>query len=313
MNFEITFNKYGQNSIYSLIIQEGNQSINLIKLINQFNQFDIYTFIPRNFMITTENGSCLFNSDMLKCSSSTILQQLQIDPNILRYHINIKDDSNVLSKFEKMYLGERVFFNEEDLPTYEQIVKLLDIKCPNYKNPHRSTPRHKCCNTECTDLQSGVQIDNQFFQKFLSSQLQRNFTILTRKSSYKCTLCGSSSSLLIRQLLLKQPTLNEYFYDFDDEFNEFQLVCDFFNFENVMMISSNMKQLQKIANDLKIEILISTIDNYLKKYENVNKIINENNLIIQSIDNLFDLLYKINEFSIDYVKNKIIESSWISM
>lgn len=55
-----------------------------------------------------------------------------------------------------------------------------------------------------------------------------------------------------------------------------------------------------ILNDLKIEIVLSCICDYIQKYENTTKIISEQNSIIQSINNLFELLYQIKKYSMVY-------------
>lgn len=146
-----------------------------------------------------------------------------------------------------------------------------------------------------SDCKAGVQIEEQSFKIFC----QKNFKNRFRKKSYKWTVCGVSSSLVIHQLLCKMPTLNQFVYDFDDEFDDFQLIWDFFNFNDFKINPENMNSLFKnfmfmILNDLKIEIPLSCIC--------------EQNSIIQSIDNLFELLYQIKKyyywFFLDYNKWK---------
>ena len=305
MDFQISFKIRG-TKIDSFFPEE--ESCLSIRLINDNNQFDIYKFLPKNFIITTENQSCSFNSDILKNTSSKISEHLHNDPN-LSYHLDINDERKVLSKFEKMYQGEVVFFNEEDLPACNKIVQMLNIqKCPEYMKSLLRNPQNKSIADVCC---LGVQIDSKSFSDYLSNETQRTFKIITKTNSYKCTSYGALSSLIIRQLLLKDPNLDQFIYDFDDEFNEFQSICKLFNFEEVKLTSNNLKSIQKISKDLKIESILGIIDDYIKEMENKENIINEQSSTIQSINDLFDLLYKIKEYSIKYVKNKIIESFWI--
>ena len=53
---------------------------------------------------------------MLRDTSSVIDNLLKSNPNLLEYHLDIKDDENVLGKFAQAYQGKSALFDEDQLP-----------------------------------------------------------------------------------------------------------------------------------------------------------------------------------------------------
>ena len=111
--------------------------------LNTFNNqksylVDTLKLIPRDFTITTNNGSSQFNIKLLEDTSSVISQFRKENPNSTEYHIDVDDKDNILSKFEKLYIGDHVTFVEEELPICKKITNFLNLKCfPNYMKPEK--------------------------------------------------------------------------------------------------------------------------------------------------------------------------------
>ena len=107
-----------------------------VSLLSKFCGFCIFDVIPKLFTISTKNNSYHFNCELLKDSSSVIFNQLQENPSNLQYYLNIEDEEKVMGKFEELYNGHIVIFNEDELPSSQQITKILQIRnCPDYLKP----------------------------------------------------------------------------------------------------------------------------------------------------------------------------------
>ncbi|KAK8842518.1 hypothetical protein M9Y10_026110 [Tritrichomonas musculus] len=276
------------------------------------SKFNIFDFLPRLFKITTNTGSSKFNIDILQNTSSVISGFLSTNPEQKEYHLDIDDNQNVLGKFEKMYQGECVTFEEDELPISQKITKLLNIiKCPNYLKPESlKTSEFSYSNYE-TGTFFEVVIDKLSLDNFLSKNLSlQTFTITTNKKEYKCNIFGVYSSAVIRNLLLEDPTIESYVYNFDDEFCEFQPICDLFNFNIVNLTRNNMDSIKEIAEELQIELIIESVDNYINTSEKVSEKIDDQQTIIDSIDDLFNLLYNIKENTVEKVTHTIVDSEW---
>lgn len=102
-------------------------------LLDEKCKFDPFKYLSYDFIITTNNNSSSFNTDMLIHTSHVISEFINDNPHHLQYHLNIDDDLNVLGKFEKLYRGESIVFEEDELPTCYQITNMLNIFClPRY-------------------------------------------------------------------------------------------------------------------------------------------------------------------------------------
>lgn len=100
------------NSFKSRENQPKSQSLFLFS--DSYN-FDFLKIIPRLFTITTNTGSSNFNTYILRKTSSVIDKFLKENPHHLQYHLDFNDEGNILGKFEKMYQGEFVAFDDDEL------------------------------------------------------------------------------------------------------------------------------------------------------------------------------------------------------
>ena len=277
-------------------------------LLDPSLQFNIFEFIPKHFTITTNSGSSNFNIEFLKDTSTIISEFNKENPNYCKYHLNINDPKNVLGKFEQMYQGNPVIFDEDDIPIAKQITNSLKIKCcPNYIQQNSLNFNFY---KEVPDLSDGIVMSKQSLNGFLKNESLRTFIIKTNKQEYKCNIFGVYSSSLIREMLQKNSSISKYAYDFDDEFGEFQMICDIFNFQKVNITANNMSSLKEIAEDLKIDKITAKIDKYIKNYDTNYDKIDKFQDVIDSIDELFDWLYNIKDLTVNSVKNSIVDSIW---
>ena len=140
----------------------------------------------------------------------------------------------------------------------------------------------------------------------------QTFTIITNKKEYKCNVFGVYSSNVIKKILEEDSKIKQYQYNYDDENEEFQSICDLFNFDHVDITSKNMNSLKKIAEDLQINCIINQVNDFIRNNEEKIKIIEDQQNIIDSIDNLFYWLNHIDTISVKSVKDLISNSIWIS-
>lgn len=159
------------------------------------------------------------------------------------------------------------------------------------------------------ELDYGVAIDG--LKQFFNNKKFQRFTILTKKNKYKCNIFGVCSSEVILNELVKYPRKEEFFYDINDDFDEFQLICNIFNFQYIEITNSNMYSLKEISEDLQIKFISEGIEKFINDSEKVSQMIDNQETNINSIDEVFDWLYNIKEKTVDFVKKSIIESSWI--
>ena len=145
---------------------------------------------------------------------------------------------------------------------------------------------------------------NEQSQKKEDAPLKEDcFTINVGDKKYRCNKFAVNMSEVIREYRIKNPTSEEYDYNFDGSDDCFQTICDFFNFRNINITIQNMNSLRTISENLKIESILTKINNYLSQYEEkVQK--------IENIEEVFNLLYHIKELTVDSVKNSIINSQW---
>lgn len=282
---------------------------NTLFLLSKSSNFHIFEYIPRQFVITTKNGSSAFNIELLKDSSPVISDFIKEHPKDLHYFLNINDEENVLNKFEKLYQGKKVKFNEDDIPTSQKITKLLQIKnCPNNLKLE-SLHSYEC--GSIINYDNGVAIDKTSFLEFLQNEDLQTFSIVTNKKEYKCNVFGIYSSNVICKMLTKNSNIKQYLFNFVDENDEFQLICDLFNFKHVEMTNKNIRSLKYIAEKLQIDIILDQLNDFNKKYEDESRKIIEQQKFLDQIDTLFYWLYNISTISVDSVKDLIIQSNWI--
>lgn len=297
-------NKYKENKLSSKM-KRSSIYINLYD-----NKFNILEYLPRFFTITTNNGSGLFNYDLLKKTSSVITEFAKENPTVMEYHIDIDDNANILGKIVQLYQGYKIIFLEDELPICKKITSALNIiEIPNYMKPE-SLKNREYGNSDL-DLKAGVGISIKHLKHFINRDCYQTFKIITNKKEYNCNYFGIFYSNIIRNIIISDPTINQYKYDFDDENNEFQQICDFFNFKNIEITTQNMFALRDIADDLEIESILPKIDEYLNYNEKFSKSIDDQQNTIEIIDQLFGWLYDIDNLTVEIVKTSILNSEWV--
>ena len=300
--------KTQNNNFLSNDGKQSDESSSKLFLLSKNISFPIYEFMPKLFSISTNNCVCHFNLSMLKEVSPVISQYVQDHPNENCYHLNINDGTNVLVKFEELFQGQTVFFDEIDFPISFLITKSLQIKnCPNYLKPESLKTRN---DNQNISPQSGVEIDHRKFIEFLKRTEFQTFTIRTHRKEYKCNICGIYSSNIIRQKLEEDPTLLIFEFDYEDENSEFQSICDLFNFQCVNLKSETMYSIKELAERLQINCVNKQIDDFINNYEKFSQKVDEQQKIIDSIDELFDSLYNVRKHGLEKVKFWISHSKW---
>ena len=102
----------------------SNHPIQLTPISKDFVFLDV---LPRDFTITTRNGSCKFNTCLLRKTSNTMQKIIAQNQNNMQYDLDIEDKNNVLSKFEKIYQGEFVEFDNSDFKISQTISSRLNV------------------------------------------------------------------------------------------------------------------------------------------------------------------------------------------
>ncbi|KAK8836079.1 hypothetical protein M9Y10_040035 [Tritrichomonas musculus] len=297
----ISFIEEQKNRI-GVIIKKSSQTL---YLLDPSFQFHIFEYMPKTFTITTNYGSSNFNIEMLSDTSPVISDFISQNPQTFHYHLDINDNSNILSKFEQLYQGKLVCFTDSELPMASQITSSLDITCcPNFLQNVSFFLDEK------ESSENYVKIDMESFNDFLENYPLKTFTIITNKNTYKCNKYGVYSSSVIREYLSKNQSSSEYIYNYDDEFSEFQLICDLFNFQKVTLTVNNMNSLKEISDHLQIESISKKISNFIEKYDKIYEKIDKQQEIIDSIDQLFHSLYHIKEETVISVTSMICKSQW---
>lgn len=248
---------------------------------------EIFSIMPKLFVITANNNiPHNFNIAMLKDTSQLISRLLANDTECLEYHLEFDDDLNILEKFEKIFRGEEATLNDDEFQLLRKMTKSLEME--NSINFYKST-------LFSTHKEMTVGINFPQFISYLKYGAPQTFVIKTHKKQYKCNIFGVYSSQVLCDLLLKDPKIDSYEYDFDDELDEFQLICDLFNFKDIKITSNNMNSLNDIINDLQITYLIEKINDFVEDYEKVSKTIDDEQIIVDSIEEVFNWLYKIKD------------------
>lgn len=152
-------------------------------------------------------------------------------------------------------------------------------------------------------MNSSVQ-DSNLNVQYLNLFDQPSFIIKISSKEYKCNPLGVNSSKIIKEYRDKNPNSNQYEYNIDNSNNEFQVICDIFNFKQVQLTTKNMNFLLHVCEDLQIECFLKKITSFSDLYESI---IQESD----NIDEIFSLLYQIQSLSIEKVKNSILDSIWI--
>lgn len=271
---------------------QDQQYINLYKI-------NIFEYLKKDFKISTNNSSYMFNIEILKEISSVISQHIIDNQLDYHYHLNMDDDGNILGKFESILDGNPIILEEQEFSIFNQIINNLKIQglidlIEKQKEKHSIT----------------IKIEKSSLFYFLEQNSDTDFIISTNKKEYECKRIGALSSQIIKNFIEENPTADKYYYDFDDEFDEFKHICDLFNFQLVFLSNSNMQSLKKIAEELKIDAILDDINENIEENEKMIASINEQQELIDSIDELLNWLCNLNEENISSVKDSIVNSLW---
>ena len=226
-------------------------------LLNPAYDFDVFKYIPRLFSIITTNGTYKFNINFLQNSSFIIKKHIGSNPNSLEYHLVTVDYEDIMKKIEQLYIGQKIEITEKEAYIFKLVTTELDI----FNNIKRGS-----------NINDRIQSNNKYqivfsnFCSFLKESMPKTFKISTKNKEYECNTIGIHSSTIIHELLSKSPNLDRYEYDFDDEFGEFQQICNFFNFNFVKITTDNMYSLKMIAEDLQISCILDEIDKFIDDF-----------------------------------------------
>ncbi|KAK8836958.1 hypothetical protein M9Y10_036992 [Tritrichomonas musculus] len=270
-------------------------------IFNPSYNINFFEIIPKKFIISSNNRSFYFNTELLKDTSSVISKFILGNPENLHFHIDIEDENNVLEKLEQLYQGKVIIVDEKDFSVFNQITLSLNILDDIPISPGQENHSKLASFT--------FVISKNSFYDFISNISFPKFSIITRNHKYKCNPIGIQCSKVISNFLSQEPNKNCFYYDFDDSFSEFQFMYDFFNCKMVDITTDNMQSLKKIAEDLQITPIIEDIDKYIKEHDQLMETVDDQQLSTESIEKLFHHLYHIKELPISRVKI-FIESEW---
>lgn len=251
--------------------EQNKSSLQSIFLLSDSNPISIFDKIPKDFTISTKNGKCLFNLEMLKEASPVINDLVNGNQNERDYFLDINDEENVLGKYERLFLGQTVDFVEDDFHCSKQITKLLQIQnCPNPLKPQtlqRNTRTELRYRSLFKAPTLPISIGIKYLIKFFNRDVYKTFKIIIKKNEYICSIFGVYSSNVIRKILNENHDSNQFVYDFEDEFNEFQSICDFLNFKEVGLTRNNMNSIKKIVDDLQIDCISDQVNSFIDNYD----------------------------------------------
>ncbi|KAK8841335.1 hypothetical protein M9Y10_026948 [Tritrichomonas musculus] len=286
---------------YEQIIDEINYEktkTNYLSLLDPSNLLNLFKKIPRTFEISTNNQYFYFNKQVIAEISFTIREFLSEHPDANQYKLEIEDNTG-LKKIEEICQGNITFFSKEELINCQDMANVLEIQnCPEYLRM-QGLERH---------MKKGVVINPDCESFFLEQP--GTFIVSTRQNIYECNLFGICSSKVLQDFITTNPDSEKYVYDYNDEYNEFQQICDFFNFGQISITTANLDFLKEISEDLQIDIITNRIKRIDQDQEKLIEKIEENQKTVDKISQLFEWLYKINVLSVKTVKNLIIESKW---
>ena len=287
---------------------ETDNIICLINIIESKSDLSFFQIIPKKFTITTNTGSCNFIVDMIILASPIIKKAIYDKPDQLQYHLDINDDTNILQKFELLFEFENVIIKKDEFPIFHQIAEMLQIEdC--FSNKKSNFSENLFLLTNNSQLQ--YRLNFKCFSNYLKLNEHKTFIISIKNKKYNCNKFGILTSSILADLITKDSKLNHYKYDYNDEFNNFQTICDFFNFDKITITQNNAEYIKEIAEDLKIDCLIKQVDNFYSKLYKISEKIDDNQIINESVDFLFDLLYNIKENTVKKVFDSIIISEWV--
>ena len=156
-----------------------------------------------------------------------------------------------MEEIYKLYQGEPVVIYPKDYKEFNQFLTLLDLTIPKAYHQIQTFLRTGLLpeggTVYLSHCEHPIKIIKKSFCNFISNISFQTFTIVTNKFEYKCNSFKILCSKVIYNFLLQNPTEDHYKYDFKDEFSEFQLICDFFDINDLNINPESMNSLLKIS------------------------------------------------------------------
>ncbi|KAK8844447.1 hypothetical protein M9Y10_024305 [Tritrichomonas musculus] len=286
---------------------------NTLNLFNRKYRLNIFEYMPKLFKIINNEKEYFFNIDILRYMSLFIDKFIEDNPHQFLYQLNIEDQRNIFKKLELLHQGKLVLFDTNDHSTCSEIFEKLKItKFPI--NQIMNIDDYSFINIDCIKSEPKsikLEFKEDDLYSFLTSSKHFSFTISTNKKEYKCNKFGILLSSVIREFVSKNPELNNFQLDFTDENDEFQIICDLFNFKTIKISKENADVLLQIANDLQIDCIIEDIEKYIDSNSLFFETLDQQQKIVDQIEELYEWLFKIKELTVTKVKELITNSIWI--
>ena len=258
---------------YGSLVLEMNEffllDFNNSPILKAFREF------PKNLKINT-NSQTYYVFDFIYEK----LINNQIKNSLVTLNIN---DENIFSKIIDLINCQKVHIPSKDLLSFQKMAKEL-----NFSSLYKYIE----------DLNKELPTDIVFNPRSLidcMTQQPENFSITTKKKTYKCNKIAASVSETIMNLIQKDNKIESFFYDFSDDNEEFQLICDYLNFKPIILTPQNYEKIEKIAKDLKFDILIKIIKRIKNMSCHYDVIMDKYQNEIDDNFDLFDILLTKNE------------------
>ncbi|KAK8839026.1 hypothetical protein M9Y10_032492 [Tritrichomonas musculus] len=269
-------------------------------LLNSKYNINFLQVVPKKFSLIAGSSHFYFNIDILK-DTSQIITNFSFQNSDSFELLSSRVSHSVLSKFEQLYQGKSISISKDEIKSYCFLKNQLKIDCI----PILSKDDFKSTN------KIYIQMEKNSFFNYLKQKSLRTFTITTNKAEYKCNVFGILTSHVLLAYVNNYPDEDSFYFDYDDENNEFQQICNLFNFENVKITENNMFSLKDIASELHIQCILKDIDTNVNKIDRISQIFDANMDILDSIDELFESLYNITEETVPTIQNQILTSKTI--
>ncbi|OHT15568.1 hypothetical protein TRFO_02917 [Tritrichomonas foetus] len=264
---------------------------------------------PKDFVIINQGKRYEFANFAIR-DISTVINKLDAD--IREYTIDIDDPCDSMAKFTSLFNGETATVDiKAEKPFFKKFGSLLLINLP----PVLSSSHEQMGYTNPYSFTSSKTLKMAFLPytiQSLSQKITKNFVIRTKNNQYSCNFLTVTLAGKISQALKENPELTEYEYDIEDENKEFQFFQDFFRFEPCQITSHNLDFIERVANELDIKCAIKRIEEYKKKIEDGQKVLDLEQDQIQFVINLQELLFDLSEDNFESTKVELFESIWFN-
>ena len=275
--------------------------------------------LPKNLKVVTDSKTYyIFDFVYQDLSVST---NPPIIDNQMTFHV---EDEEIFSKIIDLLNCKKVYLSIKEYPLFHNMVKELafysllqfleNAESRGIRGPSAVLePFFGITNNDGIDEAGNVTSCNVIMNPLslidcLQSQ-PKNFSIVTKKRSYQCNKIAAAVSEVIMNSIQKDNTIESYFYDFLDENDEFQIICDFLNFQSIQITSENLNLLSKFASDLKFEMLLKIVTKINDMYSRCDTVLSNYQDEIDDVDELFEVLTTKN---VSGCIEFIFQSKWIS-